>query len=227
MTEVSSSLWATNGEPVNFDWFTWSGTNAEWLSAIGTIAGAVGTFLGAIVAGVFGYLTWNISRKTKDNQERATLTAAEEPVTVALGEQPEPDPRSGGKAEPGSNAGGPGETPKIPSTWNETLLRSLLVMAQQQEKVRFSVRSVGGESWQLVNDGTDSAFDVEVAGLTKLDVRRLTSVDPTPADVGAGDALSFTLVSRLTLSGPANVVVNYALSPGGPKARKVLLVPAD
>ena len=44
-----------------------------------------------------------------------------------------------------------------------------------------------------------------------------------PSELGRKE---FVLVSRFTLSGPANVVVSYRLEPGGSELRRVLQVPA-
>ncbi|UWF76883.1 MULTISPECIES: hypothetical protein [Microbacterium] len=81
-----------------------------------------------------------------------------------------------------------------------------------------------GETWLLVNEGTVPALDVHVEGLTELDRRRLSAA-PRPL-LAPGEAVEFTLVSRLTLSGPANVVVTYRLDGDGAERRRVLQVPS-
>lgn len=91
----------------------------------------------------------------------------------------------------------------------------------------FSIRQGRGESWLLINEGPDIAYSIQVDGLTDLDKRRLREVARDPGSLGVGDAKEFVLVSRLTLSGPANVVVSYSLEPGGPQLRRVLQVPAQ
>jgi len=68
---------------------------------------------------------------------------------------------------------------------------------------------------------------VGVDGLTDLDKRRLIEVAADPASLGEGQAKEFVLVSRLTLSGPTNVVVLYQLEPGGSQLRRVLQMPAE
>ncbi len=90
----------------------------------------------------------------------------------------------------------------------------------------FTIRHKAGETWLLVNDGPDVAFTVEVEGLTDLDKKRLTEVAAEPASLEVGQAKEFVLVSRYTLSGPANVVVSYRLEAGGSQLRRVLQVSA-
>lgn len=90
----------------------------------------------------------------------------------------------------------------------------------------FTVRNSAGERWLLVNEGPDIAYLVEVEGLTDLDKRRLQVVAQDPTSLGSGQTKEFVLVSRFTLSGPANVVVSYRLEPGGSQLRRVLHVPA-
>jgi hypothetical protein len=92
--------------------------------------------------------------------------------------------------------------------------------------LQLTVRDAGGERWELVNDGTETAIGVRIEGLTTLDRRRLVSVVDEPADLAPGASKQFVLVSRLALSGPANVVVLYRTQPDGPELRQVLLVPA-
>lgn len=91
----------------------------------------------------------------------------------------------------------------------------------------FTIRHKAGETWLLVNEGPDVAYMVGIEGLTDLDKRRLIEVAAEPASLGEGQAKEFVLVSRLTLSGPANVVVLYRLEPGGSQLRRVLHVPAE
>ena len=156
-----------------------------WAQWVGFISAA----LAVLVAALFGYLTYANNRRSRDNQERASLAASMSDVSrnTAMGLLP---------AEPG--AGG----------------------------VNFLVRHAAGESWLLINDGPGSAEGVRIEGLTTLDKQRLT-VDPAaPTVLEAGQALEFVLVSRLTLSGPANIVVLYFLDPQGSELRKVLQVPA-
>ena len=92
---------------------------------------------------------------------------------------------------------------------------------------RFDVRHKMGETWLLINDGTESAYDVEISGLTDLDKQRLRSVAPEPEPLQAGQAREFVLISRLTRSGPANIVVSFRLQPGATGHRRVLQVPSS
>lgn len=102
------------------------------------------------------------------------------------------------------------------------------ILAQQDPgRAELSVRHKAGETWLVVNEGPDIAYSVEITGLTDLDKRRLTEVAPEPASLGVGQAREFVLVSRFTLSGPANVVVSYRLEPGGSVLNRVLEVPSD
>ena len=90
---------------------------------------------------------------------------------------------------------------------------------------RLTVRLKGGETWLLVNEGSEPAHDVHIEGLTDLDRRRLVAIATDPEPIEAGQSREFTLVSRLTLSGPANVRVSYSTETA--EARTVvLLVPA-
>jgi hypothetical protein len=104
---------------------------------------------------------------------------------------------------------------------------SLASLVADVDPVVWVVRRARGEEWVLVNEGTESAYNVSIDGLTDLDKKRLTKVAPIPEVVEPGLTLSFTLVSRLTLSGPANVVVTYFDGPGGVLRTQVLLVPAE
>ena len=88
------------------------------------------------------------------------------------------------------------------------------------------VRHQFGEKWLLVNEGPDVAYSVEIDGLTALDKQRLTATAGDPHSLGAAQAKEFVLVSRLTLSGPANIVVKFRVEAGGAVLRRVLLVPA-
>lgn len=90
----------------------------------------------------------------------------------------------------------------------------------------FTIRQKAGETWLLVNEGPDIAYLVGIEGLTDLDKHRLQEIAQDPTSLGAGEAKEFVLVSRFTLSGPANVVVSYRLEPGGSELRRVLQVPA-
>ncbi|TFC93013.1 MULTISPECIES: hypothetical protein [Cryobacterium] len=91
--------------------------------------------------------------------------------------------------------------------------------------IAWSTSPVGGESYVLVNRGFETAYDVTVDGLTELDKQRLTVNNPTP-ELEAAAALEFVLVSRLSLSGPANLVVKHSTEPGGTRIGNVLLVHA-
>ncbi|MFS0866744.1 hypothetical protein AB3M83_05350 [Microbacterium sp. 179-B 1A2 NHS] len=90
----------------------------------------------------------------------------------------------------------------------------------------FSVRHHAGDTWLLTNDGPGIAYAVEIRGFTDLDERRLRDVPTAPFTVRAGEASGFTLVSRYTLAGPANIVVTYRLDPDGAPTTIVLPVPA-
>ena len=91
---------------------------------------------------------------------------------------------------------------------------------------RFEVRHKVGETWLLINDGPGAAYDVEISGLTDLDKQRLQSVAPAPETLAAGQSREFILISRLTRSGPANIVVSFRLQPGESGLRRVLQVPS-
>lgn len=90
----------------------------------------------------------------------------------------------------------------------------------------FTIRRKAGETWLLMNEGPDVAYLVGIEGLTDLDKHRLREISQDPISLGAGQGKEFVLVSRLTLSGPANVVVSYRLEPGGSELRRVLQVPS-
>ena len=144
--------------------------------------------MAVLVAALFGYLTYANNKRSRDNQERASLAAAM------------------------SDVGGP----RV----------GLLPTSRETGGVSFLVRHGGGESWLLMNNGPETARDLRIEGLTALDKQRLTVDLPEPSVLEAGRACEFMLVSRLTLSGPANVVVHYRLDPDGPELRQVLQVPA-
>ena len=151
---------------------------AQWVGA-GAAVGAV------LVAVVFGYLTLANTRRSKDTQERATITASAEPLSADFADA-----------------------------------------VVEVTRVHWRVEQAGGERWLLINEGSNTAHDVELSGLTALDQQRLTVDDPTPQTVGPTGVVGFVLVSRFTLSGPANVVVFFALESGGPKVQRVVRVPA-
>jgi hypothetical protein len=144
--------------------------------------------MAVLVAALFGYLTYANNKRSRDNQERASLAAAMNDVG---------GPRVG-----------------------------LLPTSREPGGVNFLVRHRAGESWLLMNDGPETARDLRIEGLTTLDKQRLTVDLPEPSVLEAGQACEFMLVSRLTLSGPANVVVHYRLDPDGAELRQVLQVPA-
>lgn len=94
------------------------------------------------------------------------------------------------------------------------------------DEVDWAVQAQGAEAWLLRNTGAATAYDVSLAGLTELDRQRLKVGDITNP-VRPTDVLRFDFVSRFSLSGPGNVVVQYALDEGGPLSRRVLRVPAE
>jgi hypothetical protein len=151
---------------------------AQWVESIAAVAAV-------FIALLFGVLTLTTSRRSKDTQERATLTAASDPMSADFAEA---------------------------------------VVAAS--KVHWRVERNAGERWLLIHDGSTTAYEVELAGLTSLDAKRLTEI-PDRQDVGPTGALAFTLVSRLTLSGPANVVVTFALERGDQRVRQIVRVPAS
>jgi hypothetical protein len=157
--------------------------SALWAQWVGSIAALLG--VGAAI--IFGIVTLKTSNRSKDTQQRATLTAAVDPMD-----------------------------------------EDIRVAVAQMAKVHWAVRPKGGEYWLLVNEGSEQAWDVSIAGLTDIDQKRLISVAKIPNPVRPAGMISFELVSRLTLSGPANVVVSYSLMPDGSgrEFRRVLLVPA-
>lgn len=153
---------------------------------VGSAAAAVSV----VVAVIFGWLTLMNTRRSKDNQERSTRTAA------AVGEQMSTAIAAGIRAaQPGGNA-----------SW--------------------SVRPAGGEDWFITWEGQSGIMDVRVEGFTELDKRRLGPMEARDS-LGSGDSLRVTIVSRLSLSGPANVVVSYVHSIPGSRFSDTLLVPSD
>jgi hypothetical protein len=91
--------------------------------------------------------------------------------------------------------------------------------------IAWSISPTTGESYSLVNRGFETAYDVTVDGLTELDKKRLTVDNPTPS-LEPFAALAFVLVSRFSLSGPANLVVKHSTEPGGTRIGNVLVVHA-
>ena len=154
-----------------------------WAQWVGSISAALAVF----VAALFGYLTYANNRRSRDNQERASLAAAS-------------------KDDAGHRAG-------------------LLPMSRAND-VNFLIRHDVGETWLLINEGPRTARDVRIEGLTTLDRQRLTVTSPKTTALEPGEALQFALVSRFTLSGPANVVVHCLLDPDRTDVRQVLQVPA-
>jgi len=155
-----------------------------WAQWVGSISAALAVF----VAALFGYLTYANNKRSRDNQERATLAAA-------MGEDAATR-RSG--ILPLEGAGGGAE---------------------------FVIRRDRPEHWLLVNEGSQTARDVRLEGLTALDRQRLSGTSD-PSDLAPGQFREFGLVSRFTSSGPANVVVRYRLEAGGAELSRVLQVPA-
>lgn len=101
------------------------------------------------------------------------------------------------------------------------------ILAEHESgRADFQINHKGGETWLLINQGPDIAYVVDIEGFTDLDKRRLQEVALDPASLSPGQAKEFVLVSRYTLSGPANVVISYRLEPGGSQLRRVLQVPA-
>jgi len=154
-----------------------------WAQWVGSVSAA----LAVLVAALFGYLTYANNRRSRDNQERASLAAAS-------------------VEEAGARAG--------------------LLPASGAKDVNFRIRHDAGETWLLMNEGPGTARDVRIEGLTKLDRQRLTVTSSETTALEPGEALEFVLVSRFTLSGPANVVVHCLLDPEGDDLRQVLQVPA-
>ena len=153
---------------------------AQWV-------GSISTALAVFVAALFGYLTYANNRRSRDNQERATLAAAMD-----------------GTARP----------------------RVGLLPDERRTGADLVIRSSGGEGWLLINEGPATVRSVRLEGLTTLDQHRLQVGSDEPGDLQPGQSRGFTLVSRLTLSGPANVVVHYRLDEAGPELQRVLQVPA-
>ena len=169
-----------------------SALDAQWLSAWATVAGAVVAGLLAVATffnSVRGWRNKKLGEQnlilSEDNQERATLTAAADPIS-----------------------------------------EDVATLVGNMNRIRWTVRHGTGESWLLLNEGTDTAYDVHIEGLTALDKQRLTTDPVEPSTIGSAEAVVFVFVSRFTLSGPGNVVVSYASEPGGAELRKVVLVPA-
>ncbi|GAA1214323.1 hypothetical protein [Rhodoglobus aureus] len=114
----------------------------------------------------------------------------------------------------------------IAATDEQNAPQSLLARRDDPNGARLTIRHTTGEQWQLVNEGPAACIIDEVAGLTAQDKKRLATVAADSDPLNPGDAKDFTLVSRLALSGPANVVVSYRVEPGGSPLRRVFLVPA-
>jgi len=103
---------------------------------------------------------------------------------------------------------------------------SLRASRVESNGARLTIRHYSGEHWQIVNEGPATCIIDDVAGLTALDKKRLTAVAAEPDSLSPGEAKEFILVSRLTQTGPANIVVSFRVEPGGSLLRQVLLVPA-
>ena len=102
-----------------------------------------------------------------------------------------------------------------------------VLLLPEEKVIEWTVQPNGGESWLLVNDGQTVAYDVTLRGLTVTDQERLRTADgPDVAVVEPAESVPFEFVSRLTLSGPGNVVVSWTIAPGGPELRKAVRVPA-
>lgn len=69
-------------------------------------------------------------------------------------------------------------------------------------------------------------MDVRIEGFTELDNRRLGPIRAR-GTLGSGDSIQITVVSRLSLSGPSNVVVSYVHSRPGSCLSSTLLVPSN
>ena len=116
------------------------------------------------------------------------------------------------------------------STWtaaNESATSEFSDWMSQPSHTGWLITHTTGESYAVVNNSTTTAFGVRIEGLTDLDKRRLSVDAPQPRTLEPGEALEFVLVSRLSLSGPANLVVTFSIDAEGVHTvRKVLLVPA-
>jgi hypothetical protein len=96
---------------------------------------------------------------------------------------------------------------------------------REVRQVDWVVERERGESWLLRQVGGSAAYDVHVAGLTELDQRRLKVVADA-GDIGPTGVVPFTYVSRLSLSGPGNIVVTFRVEKDGPESRRVVRIPA-
>ncbi|NNC13632.1 hypothetical protein HII28_17335 [Planctomonas sp. JC2975] len=94
-----------------------------------------------------------------------------------------------------------------------------------ESEVRWAVEADGADSWLLRNTGTGTAYDLSVEGLTELDRQRL-KIDTPATTIGPGEALRFEFVSRLSLSGPGNIVVRSAAAENERQSQRVLRIPA-
>ncbi|MDH6236795.1 hypothetical protein [Cryobacterium sp. CG_9.6] len=104
--------------------------------------------------------------------------------------------------------------------------------------VSWQIRTGGGNQWMLINSGSKPAYNVQVAGYTDLDQRRIFGMDTPRDSVAPEEAVPFQVRSRFTLRGPVNVIVTFTdepdVDPGpGPdssssseRSRQTLLVPA-
>jgi len=110
-------------------------------------------------------------------------------------------------------------TPRRPGRLRQAGLRSA------PTEVAWAVQTAG-DQWILVNEGAATAHDVRLTGYTDLDQRRLSVADGAPRTLAPGEALAFSILSRFTVRGPANVVVTFAFEPGAEPARQTLLVPS-
>ncbi|TDW28699.1 hypothetical protein [Cryobacterium psychrophilum] len=93
-------------------------------------------------------------------------------------------------------------------------------------EVAWAIESVADGQWMLINAGTATAYDVALTGYTDLDQRRISVADGAPRTLAPGEALAFTVLSRFTLRGPANVVVTFAFESGAATVRQTLRAPA-
>jgi len=114
----------------------------------------------------------------------------------------------------------------IAATDKQDAPQSLRASRDETNGARLTVRHNLGERWQIVNEGPATCIIDDVAGLTTLDKKRLEVVAAEPDSLSPGETKEFILLSRLTLTGPANIVVSFRLEPGGSLLRQVLLVPA-
>lgn len=174
-------------------WWTWSDTNAAWVSAAAGVAAV-------LVAALFGYLTWNNSRRSKDAQQRASFALQEEETAQ--------DSRDA-MLELIRNLGANSDRPQPEAS---------------PATVRWRLEKGNGDQWLAVNTGNATAYNVRVAGLTDLDNQDITPIDDEGHEIEAGDRLPFYFGRTFASPAVSTAVISWQDSPDGPvrSSRKMI-----